>query len=95
MSSARREQAVRLALRREALVAEGQAQRAAMANAWAHLEPPLHWLQLAVRAAHCVRARPWAVALPLAAVGLMAPRRLGRLLITLVSVLRLWSAFRR
>jgi hypothetical protein len=70
-------------------------QRAAIASAWASLEPPLRWLQVAVRVAHYVRTRPWIVAVPLLGVGLLAPRRLGRLLVTLVSVTRLWFAFRR
>ena len=95
MSSAWREQAAQLARRRGALVAEGQVQRAAIASAWVGLEPPLHWLQVAVRVAHYVRTRPWTVALPLLGVGLLAPRRLGRLVVTLMSVIRLWSAFRR
>jgi hypothetical protein len=95
MSFAWRERAARLARQRHALVAEGQAQRALIANAFARLEPSAQRLDVAVRAACYLRTRPWALVLPLLIAVWFAPRRLGRLMVTLVSGVRLWSALRR
>jgi hypothetical protein len=91
VSFARRERAARLARQRAVLVAEGRAQCVVIASAFARLEPTAQRLDVAIRAFRYVRARPWALALPL----LLAPRRLGRLLVALVSTVRLWSALRR
>jgi len=95
MKCGRRERAAQLALRREALVAEGQSQRAAIRVSWAQLELPLRWLDVAVKAARYVRAHPWAPALPLLAIALFAPRRLGRTVALLASGVRLWRLLRR
>jgi len=94
MSLSWRERAGQLARRREALVAQGQVQRALIASEFARLQPCAHRLEVVVRAACYLRARPWTLVMPLLVVGL-ASRRVGRLAITLVSMARLWSALRR
>lgn len=74
MSQTLRQRRAVLAQRREALLTRGAAQRQAMAQAWALMEPPMVWLNLGWHAARLVRQHPWAWALPGLALGGMLRR---------------------
>lgn len=89
MPMTRRERAALLAARREALVALAQVQREVVALHWRGLTPTLHWIERGRQAWLCIRAHPWPVLAPLAALVLLRPRWAGRTAAALLTLSRI------
>lgn len=74
MTVTRRERAAQLAERRLSLVAQAQRGRERVAAHWQRIGPGLVWIDRGWRVWVVVRAHPWAVLAPLAAVLALRPR---------------------
>ncbi len=95
MNPTRQQRLQALALRRQALTQQAAQQRLRLGAHWQALEGPARWLDLSWRVWTAVRARPWLVVLPAAALALVNGRGWGRALAVMPWVwrgLQAWMA---